>query len=358
MAVIEMDRQFQGPFRAVWEHYLASRFIYPAKLERLQPALGLIRSGWPLLLEAPADVFQFHLARKEGAIASSISAFRDTAETYVMQHAASAGHPIGMLNCLRSCLATINADPGFSFGRMYFRPENRWPVRAQQAVAAVMPPGLCEQTTQNYLICQPQSVHADLPDVKHVVDVPESAAGQVRLLALAAMGPLRAAALGLGDLSLAALNTRYLASGLRRTRRVLGYYRENALAGVALCFSCSVPANFSFLCSRVELLIHPDAGDRGTVVRALARASIREAAVRGDPVCAALVDPTDQADAIAGGYAATNKQYASFLWSRENVFGAPSAVAGIERLYRTADRLRAAARAEPTRVRAGAQLDD
>lgn len=90
---------------AIWEHYRSANFLYPAKLQRLEPLMDRISKGWPALLAAPADIFQLHLARKNRKILSSICAFRDTGQTYVLQHAVSEDQPWHMIDCIQSMTA-------------------------------------------------------------------------------------------------------------------------------------------------------------------------------------------------------------------------------------------------------------
>src|SRR3712207_5449390 len=108
-------------FAAIWEHYRSAKFLYPAKLERLGPVMDRIRRGWPTLLTAPADIFQLHLARKDGEVLSSVCAFRDTEETYVLQHAVSEDQPWHMIDCIQSMTAAMGEDPQVRFVSMYFR---------------------------------------------------------------------------------------------------------------------------------------------------------------------------------------------------------------------------------------------
>lgn len=328
----------QQAFRAIWTHYQAAHFIYPAKMQRLTPALGLIQHGWPLLLNADPELFQFHAAGHADEIVNSVCAYRDTHETYVFQHAASSGQPIDMIACIRACLTQINSDPAFACARMYFRPENRWPARASRAIADAMEPSQTFFELHDYLYARPSDIASSAGAAKDepaVRDLQVSEYGAAATLARQAVGPIRARALGFDhpDLTLQMLNRRWLEGGLRRVRRLLAVEQGGALAGLALCHASSVPINFSYLCSRTELLIHPDADDRARLITALARASLVEAAHRGDPVSAILVDPADAAAATQGGYQATQKQYACFIWTRENAQGAPSAVAAMDGLY-------------------------
>jgi hypothetical protein len=72
---------------------------------------------------------------------------------------------------------------------------------------------------------------------------------------------------------------------------------------------------------------------RDVAITALARASIVEAAARGDPITALLIPPEDIESAKHAGYVNSGKQYSCFTWMRENSAGAPSAIAGVEHLY-------------------------
>lgn len=383
------------PFDAIWQHYQAARFIYPAKLDRLAPSLGLIRRGWPLLLESAADVFQFHAVWGDEGISSSICAFRDSASTYVVQHAASVGQPLGMLDCIRRCLETINADPGFSFAKMYYRPENRWPTRAASSIAEALTPQLCAFSTQAYLTCYPytlwdRAVHGSADTGRHQTecsathgpivtrDVLAREYWSVYDLAVRVVGIVRANAFGLGtagvsgsevsrraaplerhqpgqvrsaderemmeprdvsmeqdswDGELHGVNARFMEYGLRRTRRVVGAYDGERLVGFVLCYASSVPMNFSYLCSRAEVIVDPDYEYRDAAITQLAAASIVEASVRGDPVAALLVSAADVPAAVRAGYVDSGKAYSCFTWQRENSAGAPSAIRGVEQLY-------------------------
>lgn len=362
-AAVESNGVAAALFAAVQQHYDEARFIYPAKRERLLQAWPLIQLGWPALLTAPADIFQLHAAYAGDRIVSSLCAYRDTAETYVIQHAASTRVlRYGLMHCVLDCLSTINADPSFRVARMYYRPDNAWPTRASASIREALPdPALGAETLEAYLVCEPATVlapgehgaadramHAAADRGLSVRDIDVSAPAESRSVVefvVRVRGALRALALGCdpeqeqADLGLWALNQQYLPSGLRRTRRVLAAYRNDTLLGVAFCHASSIPINFSFLCGRTEVIADSTlgAGERADVVRILARASMTVAAQRGDPVAVLMVEPDDVPAATLAGYTDTGKQYASFMWGREGASGTPSALAGVRRLYR-ADR--------------------
>jgi hypothetical protein len=322
-------------FAAIWRHYHLAKFLYPAKLERLGPTIDQISKGWSSLLSGPEDIFHIHLACRNRAILSSVCGFRDTEETYVIQHAVSKGQPQYMIECLLSITSTVSENPDARFVSMYFRPENRWPARLVRVVRGVHPPELTSLTTREYLTCDPRDAVASSPIPSSVEELEVEANPEAWSLLVASLGSLRATAAGIGadKQTFRGLTERYSRFGLLRERKVLGAMRDGALAGIALCNSSGFPMNFSFLCSRVEILVHPDAPDRACVVRDLARAAIREAELRKEPVCVLLIDRSDAHAALAGGFNTTGKQYSNFLWAREGAEGWPSTAIALQRWY-------------------------
>ena len=131
---------------------------------------------------------------------------------------------------------------------------------------------------------------------------------------------------------------RYLQSELTRDRHAFGAFRDGRLVGVALCHITEFPLNFSFLCGRVELLLHPDAPDRSNVVRDLCRASIHDNHLRDKPMCALLVDADDASAAVDAGYTDSGKQYSNFISQREGERGFASTAIALSHWYGIAER--------------------
>jgi hypothetical protein len=341
MAVFITNRNYiiqshhEVSFATIWEHYRRAKFLYPAKLKRLGPVIHRISKGWPTLLAAPEDIFHMHLACRDGTLLSSVCAFRDTENTYVIQHAVSQGQPQHMIECLLSITRVATEDASHRFVSMYFRPENHWPVRLVRAVRGVHPPELMNLTTREYLTCDPRGAAAKLSAHSSVEELEVEANPEASSLTIAALGPLRATAAGIGagEHNLNGLTEHYSRFGLLRKRKTLGAIRDGALAGIALCHVSGFPMNFSFLCGRVEILVHPEAPDRANVVRDLARAAIHGAALRKEAVCALLIEQEDAPAAVAGGFNATGKQYSNFLWAREREIGYQSTATAFERWY-------------------------
>jgi hypothetical protein len=322
-------------FPTLWDHYLASGFLYPAKLERLSAALPLIKTGWPRLMTAPANVFQLHAASEAETIVSSVCAFRDTDETNVIQHGASMGRPLATIQCITSFISGLACDPSAQFTTMYFRPENRWPCKIVRSIGARLPRALVQTATRDYLIARPPWP-SRVPATETCVEVMgDKCTSEILQLAIATIGPLRTAALGIGrwPLTLSVLDSHYQEIGLSRSRVIVGARRHGELVGVALCHESSVPLNFSFLCGRVEILVPPQTAARAAVVCDLAGAALECAALRNAPACALLIDPADAPAAGEAGFEATGKRYANVVWARECHAGWPTAIEALQRLY-------------------------
>src|SRR5207245_935115 len=148
-----------------------------------------------------------------------------------------------------------------------------------------------------------------------------------------AIGAITAAALGLRyhTRDSQALHNRYVRAGLDRSQQVLGVWQDGVLAGIALRHAASVPLNFSFLCHRTEIIIHPDASNRADLVRDLARAAIRAASQGRQPVppYTLLIDEIDVAAAVQGGFQSTGTHYCRGIWKREGTAGWPSIIRGL-----------------------------
>jgi hypothetical protein len=338
---------FQSPnrlpaadFGMIWEHYHQSNFLYPTKLELLQPVLGRIQQGWPLLLNAPADLFQIHLTGASGQIVSSVCTYRDTPNTFVVQHAASHGQPLRMIDCLQSLASSMSACQEAGYACMFFRLENRWPLQIMRNVSEWYSPEHIDLRTQDYLICR-HLVKSSRASGVH--DFGDSIPHEASQLAVAALGELRSAAYNLeaGSEAFRRLRDAYARFDLVRDRRIFGSFRDKALAGIALAYFTGFPMNFSSLCGRVEIIVHPNAPDRERIVSELSRATIHHAQSRGERLLPALVDPVDTPAVVTSGFTATGKQYSNFLWTREGARGFASTAIALSHCYGRVERISA-----------------
>lgn len=324
-------------FPELWAHYEQAHFLYAGKLEYLLPIKPQIERVWTRLLEAPAALFQAHFSRLHGDVVSSVCAVRDTDERFIIQHAASVTHPEFLVECLLS-LTTAMSGSTARAACMYYRPANKWPARLQKTVGARQPPALQDQMVQEYLTARPAL--APWPQDVEPLDgaLPPAAFELMRAM----WGGLRLESLGFRDgrSGLNATTEAYAEAGLHRERRLLGLVREGRLAGLAVIYLGSFPLNLSFVCNRVEIVLAPDAPERESIARALLIAAQNIFAEAGLPFCTALVDTGDLPAAIGAGFTTTGRQYANFLWAKEDERGYPSSAIAVSEWYSVLARLR------------------
>lgn len=324
-------------FAELWAHYEQAQFLYPAKLDYLLPLKAQIGQVWTRLLEAPAGLFQAHFSRVRGDVVSSVSAVRDTDDRFIIQHAASVTHPELLVECLLS-ITTAMCSSTARTACIYYRPANKWPARLRKTVGARQPSALQDQTVQEYLTARP--VSAPWPRGVELLDgsLPSAALHLMR----AKWGALRLDSLGFRDgrSGLNVTSDAYADAGLRRERRVLGVVREERLAGLAVIHLGTFPLNLSFLCNRVEIVVAPDAPERNIIACALLVAAQNIFTEARLPFCTALVDAEEIPAAVAAGFTAKGRQYANFLWAKEDERGYPSSAIAVSEWYSVLSRLR------------------
>jgi hypothetical protein len=324
MAVIDIKNGYvsnQITFDNVWQHYHASNFLYASKLDSLETILGEIKTTWPKLLVCPPELFQMHVSQSEtqNSINASVCAFRDSDQTYAIQHASSIGDPLAMFACINALMSSLVADSTANFFGMYYRPNNLWPMRLKHHMLNIYPSHLVENYTRHYLLATPPS-SADTTTYADVLDSDSNT--EVVLLAQKAIGHLRTEALGLGvaphDLS--NINALYNKNNLYRSRVVLGIHKANKLVGVALCYYSSMPINFSLLCHRSEIIVDPelDTKEQEEIVFHLAKSILYEYEKQSCPLHSLLVDEKYIIPAINAGFINLQKEYSHLIWKRES----------------------------------------
>ena len=316
-------------FPTLWRHYEDSRFLYTTKLKRLAPVLGHIQEQWPLLLAAPADLVQVHAARDQNNIVCSATLFRDTRRTFVAQHAVSHGRPAKMIDCLVSTVSGASASDA-EFMAMFFRMENKWPTELVNRFRDAHAASNVDLSTRRYL----SATLAGFEAREASTPLDSTSSRTVWEISSVVLGPLRALASDIEPTSFdLAISQRYREVGLVRTRDVYGVSRDGRLAGIVLCYHAGIPMNLSLLCSRAELLVHPEAPDRDGVVRDLCVCALTGAAKRGQPILTILADHVDAPAATQAGFIDSGRSYSSFFWRRDSGRGFAAAIIALAHWY-------------------------
>lgn len=343
--VLDRDQRQRAivSFEELWEHYLATGYIYPEKAQRLEPYMPEIQRTWPRLMRGPDTLFQLYTGRSGDRIGATHSVFRDTVSGMTMQHASSDGDPAGLLACMRAELAAYPST-GCGFLGTYYRPENRWTSRICEVVSQVHPAEHQDTLTRQYLTWRPASGRTSTPRLP--VRVLSSAeAGAARQLAMADQGELRSEALDLvqgRDPSTPEMTELYAKADAERYRQVWVADRDGRLAGLAIRYWGS-PINSGLICQRAEILVDPalDARAAAGVVFDLS-ATLQGQASPTDHLIPLLIADHLADAAIEAGFEGTGRRYSHALWrmSCGTSYGIQAIDAYYERVKRQADRLR------------------
>jgi hypothetical protein len=345
MATYVLDRDERQraivSFDELWEHYLATGYIYPEKAGRLAPYMPAIQDTWPRLMRGPDTLFQLYTGRIGDHIGATHSVFRDTSTGMTMQHASSNGDPAALLACMRAELAAYPST-GCGFLGTYYRPENRWTSRICDVVSQEQPAEHLDTRTREFLTWSPDGCAAPEQD-KSVVRISADEAKAATALVTAAHGELRAESLDLVAPTSPELTRIYAQAGAKRHRLVWGAYREGELAGLAVRYWGS-PINSGLLCQRAEIIIHPDldANSSAAVTRALAR-TVQQNVQPSDYLIPLLIDSPYAEAAADAGFQDTGRQYSHALWrmSCGVEYGVRAIDTYYQRVRRQADRLSA-----------------
>jgi hypothetical protein len=346
-------------FHDVFEHYRATRFLYSAKLDELDPRLRAIEATWSRLIAADGRVFKILLRHvlEEGRLVpgTSVCAFEFAPDFWLVQHLVSARHH-ELTGTLAVCLGMADwihhAGPDTAL-RFTYRETNPGVARLFAGFHDFVPAPCIETRRCAHALVDPEHRSEPvqpLPDRVRVVEVDERLAPAVvafyeRLGHRAGMYAMR-----LGDPRALALGERYRAQGLERTRHVMAALRGERVVAAAVCHESSPGINFSFLENSVELVeVDPDVGeqDGAALVAHLVAAAARLRRASETPM-ALLVDRARAPLARAAGLLPlAPKEYVSST-IRLSDGGASAVRAGILSHYRELFTRLAASEARPS----------
>jgi hypothetical protein len=336
----DVDRRFgirvnALPISELFDLYERTRFLYPAKREKLAPVMPLVMRNWERLRKA-GELLLCNMTVQDRATGatSSITKWRSSLNGTLVQHLVSEGNPLGTRAVSLGATATSYVMGADRFHQNWFRPDNRFPAR----VFGTLPESAGAERA---------AVH-DLRfwSVSRRRVVAECSAGVVEpvkrlhdrslLLDLIrrSRGSLWAAIEEIDcDLELDSIDAIYRRIGLSRYRRVWMAVPNGADAPVmaAIAYRGPLGMNFSFLENRCELMIEP--GADAELVKQLMPALLGAAAAAYDdfelpyiPVVAC--DAATESLLVARGEFL--RHYSQSVWTRE---GCPAFYQHINRIY-------------------------
>jgi hypothetical protein len=251
----------------IWELYLRSGFLYPAKLKRLSSRLDRVRETLAGLLSAGEDVGRVSVRERDSRLTCSLSVVRAYERTWLVQHMASLTDPRGMLAVLRRTVSWMVHHHEVDYGLFTWRPGNR---SAEEMLGSIRRSladggaGFSVSETSDYYVL-------DIATLRHRVDGRGSDRRQDGIeLSVAAQEDCADLALALerrfgtvfcavhslrpDELTLGALSQRYRAYGLGRWRQVYVARYAGIPLAVALAEWASPGMNLSMFLNKYQIL--------------------------------------------------------------------------------------------------------
>jgi len=323
------------PVPELFDLYERTRFLYPAKRDKLAPVMPQVTRNWERLRKAGELLLCSMTVRDRatGAI-SSITKWRSSLSGTLVQHLVSDGNPLGTRAVSLGATATSYVMGADRFHQNWFRPDNRFPAR----VFGTLPASAGSERAAVHDL-RFWNVSRNLPSAACAAGVIEPVKrhhDRSSLLDLVrrSRGPLWATIEELDtDLELDSVDAIYRRIGLSRYRRVWMAVEngEDRPVMAAIAYRGPLGMNFSFLENRCELMIDPDA-DLGLVAElapallSAAATAYRDFELPYIPIVAS--DRANESLLNAGGEFLRN--YSQSVWTRE---GCPAFYSHINRIY-------------------------
>jgi hypothetical protein len=251
---------------ALFDLYERTRFLYPAKREKLAPVWTVVKGNWERLRKAGELLLSSMSVtdHSTGAL-SSITKWRSSRYGWLIQHLVSDGNPLGTRAVMNGAIAAAyvaGRDRGY---QNWFRPDNRFPARVFGTLPSATAPQLAAVHPLRLWnlgrhIAQPACPGGEIHRVRPADDL-----GNVMELMSLSRGPLWPVIEEMQtDLELNSVNLLYHLVGLSRYRRVWVAVPRGSSRPVmaAAAYRGPLGMNFSFLENRCELIVAPDADPR------------------------------------------------------------------------------------------------
>jgi hypothetical protein len=250
---------------ALFDLYERTRFLYPAKREKLAPVWPIVKSNWQRLRRAGELLLSsMSVADPVTGALSSITKWRTSRYGWLIQHLVSDGNPTGTRAVMNGAIAAAyvgGRDRGY---QNWFRPNNRFPARVFGTLPTATGP---ERSAVHPL--RLWNLGRNVPSAAcdgevHRARVGEDIAGLMEITSRS-RGPLWPIIEEFAsDPELNSVNQLYQLVGLSRYRRVWIATSSNSDRPVmaAAAYRGPLGMNFSFLENRCELIVAPDADPR------------------------------------------------------------------------------------------------
>lgn len=308
-------------FDDIWTLFLDSGFLYPEKIEKLQPVMPELQATVRALLNANGHLLATAVVRDEHKLDAQISMLRAYEQTWMVHHLAAL--PLTSRDTNASAQVTLaltyygQLRSDIHWAKMFFRPNNPWPSRVFGGFfKLIKDKPTCDYRVFHYLTA---STNGPSPELSDQVQVRSAKEQDLSLIEDWFTSRGRTVELMANDLrqskfSLPRLSQDYFNAGLDRHRECIVAERNGRIAGFALLEISSIGLNFSELTNAFTVrMIEEDPESR----LALILAAKQRYGELGRLQCVALEEDEDLSSFVAAGFT-HGKDYGCGTYHRDH----------------------------------------
>lgn len=299
-------------FETLWDFFLATGFLYPEKLARLDQEA--VRTTFQRLMAQPTPLAQFIRFEEGGETFGQVSALRAYNRTCLAQHLAAKLKRVPLGRMLSMAMVQFQEyQPEVEWMKLFYRPNNRWPRQVFGSFATRASNSVdVDHTTYDYLTAPLGAPLAPRHKAIRPLGRDEEAELESYFIEQGRTAQMRAEDFVSGRCALTEIDGAYKELGLTRRREILTYEDRGRLRGFAALEISSIGLNLSELTNSFRVLVHDH---DPAVIKALAAAAAARYQELGFMRCVALGEGFASSVLQEAGFT-KEKEYACVIWHR------------------------------------------
>lgn len=246
--------------KKLFETYRSLKFIYPAKMEKLNPVLDIVEHNWEKAVKLNFPLFWVIKTRQNiHNVISTGTQWQYLNHGVIGQHLAS-NNPVGSRIAFLAMLNKIinEKDSGqVNSYQIYYRPQNKYSSRVFEPLAERAGKELSEVIPYNYF--EIPLLNYDRIGNIEVSEITEGNNEEFITFVTIQKGQLfvQVQELASKDINLEKLNSKFNRHGLKRRRRIFSAKsrHDGKILGVVIVNEASLGLNFSFFENHSELIL-------------------------------------------------------------------------------------------------------
>lgn len=299
-------------FQALWDFFLATGFLYPEKLARLDQEA--VRTTFQRLMAQPTPLAQFIRFEEDGETFGQVSSLRAYNRTCLAQHLAAKLRRIPLGRMLTMAMVQFQEyQPDVEWMKLFYRPNNRWPRQVFGSFATRASNSVdVDHTNYDYLTAPLGASLAPAHRAIRPLAREEEPLLESYFIERGRTAQMRAEDFVSGRCTLSEIDSAYQELGLSRRRELLVYEERGQLRGFAALEISSIGLNLSELTNSFRVLVHDH---DPAVIKALAAAAASRYQELGFKRCVALGEGFGSSVLQECGFT-KEKEYACLIWHR------------------------------------------